>query len=67
MTLYRERSVIIMILHWHSFQVFSLSKCVDDTPTKTGLNDFVVVACLEPLIFSKERDIYLCHSLWTSD
>ena len=34
-----EKSVITMTLHWHSFQVFSLDNCVDDTSTKTGLRN----------------------------
>ena len=32
-----ERSVMVMTLHWHSFQISSLGNCVDDTPTETGL------------------------------
>ena len=33
-----EMSVITMTLYWHSFQVSSLDKYIDDTTTETGLN-----------------------------
>ena len=33
-----ETSVITMTLHWHSYQIFSLGNCVDDTSIETGLS-----------------------------
>ena len=33
-----KRSVITITLHWHSYQVSSLSNYVDDTPTETSLS-----------------------------
>ena len=36
-----ETSVITMTLHWHNSQISILGKCVDDTPTETGLNKFI--------------------------
>jgi len=32
-----DRSIITMILHWHSSLVPSLGNCVDDTDTHTSL------------------------------
>ena len=33
-----EKSVVIMTLHWYSFQVFSFDNYVDDTLTEIDLH-----------------------------
>ena len=48
-----ERSVIIMTLYWHNYQVFSLGNCVDDTTTEIGLRIEFNLESGEPIKLSR--------------
>ena len=44
-----ERSVVIMTLHWYSFQVFSFDNYVDDTPTEIDLKPTLIKTVVHDL------------------